>query len=299
MTIEVAIPAVSPARPAAFLRALLATRWPLLLGFIALAIPTLVSVARQSWTTEAGAHGPIVLATGLWLLSYNKITMRDAGLPMPMAYWLVPALLGWAVYVPGRAFDFISLEAGGLYLLGLVVTLVLVGPKELRRHAFPFFYLAFTIPAPGWLLDKLTLPLRQFVSYAAVHLLQPLGYPVAQQGVSLAIAQYQLLVEDACSGMNSLTGLIAISQFYIYLMHRASWRYALVLLALVIPIAIFVNILRVVTLILLTYYQGDAVAQGFLHETAGMALFIIALLITYVVDLALQRLLPARWIAPA
>ncbi|MFM9828590.1 MAG: exosortase V [Sphingomonas sp.] len=298
MTIDAAIPPAGIVRPRQILYDLMAARWPLLLGFVVLAIPTLISVAQQSWATEAGAHGPIVLATGLWLLSYNKITMRHAG-RLPTVYWLVPTVLACAVYVPARAFDFISLEAGGLYLLGLVVTLILVGEKELRRHIFPFFYLAFVIPAPGWLLDKITLPLRAFVTSASVHLLQPLGYPVAQQGVSLAIAQYQLLVEDACSGMNSLIGLIAISQFYIYLMHRASWRYALVLVALVIPIAIVVNIMRVITLVLLTYYQGDGVAQGFLHETAGMALFVVALMITYAVDIVLQRLLPARWVNQA
>lgn len=298
MTIESLTGPYGGAAPDRRLRDVVGAHWPLLIGFLAVLVPTLANLARQSWSSEAGAHGPIVLATGLWLLSYNKITMRDAG-PLPWATWLLPALAGWALYAFGRAFDFLSLEAGAVYLLGLVAALTLVGPRELRRHLFPWFYLAFAIPAPGWLLDKLTLPLRNFVSFAAVEMLQPLGYPVAQQGVSLAIAQYQLLVEDACSGMNSLTGLVAISQFYIYFMHRASLRYALVLVALVIPIAVFVNVLRVITLVLLTYHQGDAVAQGFLHETAGMALFVVALLITYLLDMLLQRVLPSSWFRAA
>ncbi|MBK5265344.1 MAG: exosortase, partial [Alphaproteobacteria bacterium] len=40
--------------------------WFALFGLAAMAVPTLVSLARMAWSTEAGAHGPIVLATGLW-----------------------------------------------------------------------------------------------------------------------------------------------------------------------------------------------------------------------------------------
>ena len=72
----------------------------------------------------------------------------------------------------------------------------------------------------------------------------------------MTVGPYQLLVEDACSGMNSLIGLIAITLFYIYLLRNASWRYSAFLVALIIPIAIMANVLRIITLILLTYFFG-------------------------------------------
>ena len=111
-----------------------------------------------------------------------------------------------------------------------------------------------------------------------------MGIPITREGVTLFVAQYQLLVEDACSGMNSLVGLIAISLFYIYLLRNASWRYSLVLLCLVIPIAIIANIIRIIVLVLLTYFFGDAVAQGFLHNLAGLFLFATALMLVFGVD---------------
>src|ERR1700759_5111010 len=101
--------------------------------------------------------------------------------------------------------------------------------------------------------------------------------PVSREGVTIHVGAYQLLVEDACSGMNSLIGLTAISLFYIYLLRGASARYAGVLTLFVIPIAIVGNILRIMILVLLTYFFGDAVAQGFAHFTAGIFLFAIAL----------------------
>src|SRR6478609_5329250 len=46
--------------------------WFLIVGALALAIPTMISVAKLSWSTEQGAHGPIMLATGIWLIGQQK-----------------------------------------------------------------------------------------------------------------------------------------------------------------------------------------------------------------------------------
>src|SRR3546814_6571203 len=73
--------------------------------------------------------------------------------------------------------------------------------------------------------------------------------------------------------MNSLIGLLSISLFYIYVLRGAGWRYSLLLASLIVPIAVLANMVRITLLVLLTYYFGDAVAQGFLHSTAGFLLF--------------------------
>jgi exosortase B len=265
--------------------------WPLLAGLLALTIPTIVSLGRQSWSTEAGAHGPIVIATGLWLLYHEGLTFARARDAMPWSRVLplfVPALL---IYIFGRAYDFISLEVFGLYLVFVAMLLRLFGFGEIRKLGFPLLYLAFVIPMPGWVLDRVTAPLQLLVSYSAEHLTALLGYPVARQGVTLVVAQYELLVEDACAGMNSLIGLLAVSLFYIYMVRRASWAYTFILLALIVPFAILVNIVRVVVLIMITYHFGNEAAQGFLHGTTGMVLFGLALLLIFGADMLLSRFL--------
>ncbi len=72
--------------------------------------------------------------------------------------------------------------------------------------------------------------------------------------------------------------------FYIYLLHSTSWRYALFLTCWILPIAIMANIVRVMLLVLITYHPGNEAAQGFLHNTAGMMMFVIALLGIFGVD---------------
>ncbi|MET3528115.1 exosortase V [Phenylobacterium koreense] len=257
---------------------------PLVIGLGALAIPTMVSLGEQVWSNEAGAHGPIVLVTGLWLLWRKGDEWRT--LAQPGAGWLVGLMLLVAlpIYTFGRAYDYISLETAGLYGAAFAVLYAKFGHGAMLRSWFPLLYLAFLIPPPGWVMDNVTAPLKLLVSYFTTAGLQLFGIPVYREGVTLTVAQYQLLVEDACSGMNSLTGLIAIGLFYIYLLRNASWRYSLLLVVLVIPIAVLANIIRVATLVLLTYFFGDAVAQGFLHMAAGLLLFTSALVLVFLVD---------------
>ena len=266
----------------------------LLAACLAMALPTPYSLATGPWTTEAGIQGPIVLATGSWLLLRRLPEIRanavHGSLPIAVAMMLaaIPA------YIFGRAFDFISIEVAALLLALLATAYAYVGFAVLKALWFPIFYLGFMVPLPGWILDYITLPLKQLVSEVVTATLQWLGYPVARVGVTIYIAQYQLLVEDACAGLNSLVSLISIGLFYVYILHNSSAKYSILLLALVIPIAILANVVRVTALVLLTYYFGDAVAQGFLHNFAGMVTFTSALLLIFLVDTMLRPV--RRWL---
>lgn len=287
-------PAPEPASQPLWWRAALLRHWPLWAGFLILLVPTLGGLGREVWSMEIGAHGPIVLATGLWLITQCLPDMRARLAPASGPVVALILALALPIYAFGRAYDFISLEALGVYGAMLGLAFRLAGWPALRHNVFPFFYLGFLVPPPGWLIDQATAPLRTLVSTVATGLLEPLGYPILREGVTLFVGSYQLLVEDACAGMNSIVGLTAITLFYIYLLHRASWRYALLLVSLIIPVAIIVNILRVITLILLTHYYGDGVAQGFLHVTTGIMLFTVALAAMFGLDWLLQRLLGKR-----
>jgi exosortase len=269
--------------------------WPLLVGFAALAIPAISTLGKQVWTRESGAHGPIILATGAWLLWRQAASFRE--LAKPGSMWLAGGVLLVSLLVDGfgRAFDFISLEVAGVYGAGLAMLYLVFGLAALLKNWFPLFYLSFCVPPPGWVIDRLTAPLKQFVSYAATTVLSAAGLPIAREGVTIHVGAYQLLVEDACSGMNSLIGLFAISLLYIYLLRGSSLRYSAILTLFVIPIAIVGNILRIMILILLTYFFGDQVAQGFAHFAAGIFLFAIDLLLVFLCDSILARVLPKSW----
>jgi exosortase len=266
------------------MRGTLAASWPLAAGLLALSIPAAITLGNQTWSSEEGAHGPLVIVTAAWLLWRQWPEMRRRGTPGSPAIVAFGLALSLMFYIFGQAFDFITLNAAGLYGAGLVMFFSLFGAAEIGRNWFIFFYLLFAVPPPRSLLDNITFPLKQFVSVAATDILRPFGIPVTHEGVIIYVAQYQYLVEDACSGLNSIVGLLAISLFYIYLSRGSSWRYSLLLAACAIPIAIIANIFRIIILILLTVFMGDDVAQGFMHFTAGIIVFAIALALIFGLD---------------
>jgi len=262
----------------------LVTHWPLFLGLAALIIPTMIEVARQSWSTEQGAHGPIVLATGIWLVLQLRREipplMRRGNLVLSLAL-LIPALL---LYVVARITTTLELEGAALYLTLLVVFYAYCGTAVMRLLWFPTFYFIFLFPPPDSLVATLTQPLKINISRAAVALLDACGMTIARKGVIIQVDQYDILVAAACAGLNSIMSLSAIGLFYIYVRHNANWRYALLLMIAIVPVAVFANFVRVLMLILITDFMGDAWAQGFLHEAAGMVMFAVALLSIFGID---------------
>ena len=260
-------------------------------AFALLAIPTAMTLSVETWSSESGAQGPLVLATGGWLLWRLRDEFKRDGKPGNFLVSIALLVVSLAAYIFGRAFDFLTVEAGGAYLAGMTMIYARFGGRLMIKHWFPFLYLAFAVPPPAYLLDQVTQPLKQFVSHISTDTLAATGLPVDREGVTIFVGQYQLLVEDACSGMNSIIGIIAVTLLYAHLAHGSSLRYSLLLLALAVPIAIAANIVRIMTLILLTYFAGDSVAQGFLHYTAGFFLFGLAILLVFSLDKALRGIL--------
>ena len=268
-------------------------RWPdyvFFAGILAIALPTLILVAQSTWSTDEGAHGPIILATGLWLLWHEWRGVRHLIAPAPM--WHVAVLM--AIFIPlylvARITQIIEIEGYAMYLVVLSAVYGMVGGRFIKALAFPLFYLAFVFPPPDTVIYTLTLPLKVGITKSAIALLQLFGMPIGGTGVTIQIGQYQLLVAAACSGLNSIVSLSALTLFYIYLMHKNDRRQQLLLLLFVIPIAIAANFIRVLILILLTYFAGEAIAQGFLHELAGMTMFILALSLVFLLDVGLIKL---------
>ena len=260
----------------------------LVLGGLAIAAPTIAFVARESWSSEQGAHGPIVLMTGIWLLV--RLWPHAVLVAQRPPIWRVVALLGLSLagYLLARIAQVVEIEGYMMYASLLAALYGLVGGQAMRRLWFPLFYLAFMFPPPETIVYAITLPMKMGVSKVAIAILYALGYPIAGQGVMIYVGQYELLVAAACSGLNSIISLSAISLFYIYIRHEAEWRYAAFLVLLIVPVALIANLVRVMILILLTYHAGDAAAQGFLHNFAGILMFGVALLTIFALDAVLK-----------
>lgn len=289
-------PAVQPgtAPPARLPRDFAQAALLMLAGWLLVAVPTWHTLAGDVWATEEQSHGPVVLAVAMWLLWSKRHDIAQAS--GPAASWAGGMVLaaGVLLYALGRSQAVIQAEVLALLLFLAAGLLWLGGWPALRRAWFPLFFLLFTIPLPGVLVQALTLPLKSAVSYVAEHLLVWAGYPVARTGVILMVGQYQLLVADACAGLTSMFTLEAFGLLYMHMMGYTSRLRNVLVGILVIPCAFVANVVRVMVLVLVTYHLGNDAGQGFVHGFAGIVLFVVAFVLLIGCDWLLGRWLARR-----
>jgi exosortase B len=254
---------------------------------VAAYIPTYLKLAAGAWRTEQEGHGPIIILAAVWLAWQCRDELKKSVIsPAPMTGWAI-LLVGLLMMIIGRSQDVLLIEVlSEIPVIGGCIIL-LAGWGVLRVFAFPIAFLVFSAPPPGWMMDAGTVPLKAFVSDVVTQVLYTVGYPVAQNGVMIMIGSYQLLVKDACAGMNSIFALSAVGIFYIYVVSRGSRIHNLILLLAILPITIAANFFRVLALVLIAYYGGIDAVEGISHEITGIALFIVALLLLFLLDAGL------------
>lgn len=264
---------------------------PIGVGLLALYVPTFVGLSGGLWTQEEQMHGPIVLAVLSWMV-WQRRRLLVWQTDEPTQVWTGAATMtaGLLLYILGRSQDIILFEVGSLIpVLGGIV-LAMRGWRILWAFKFPLFFVAFMVPLPGMIVDALTGPLKQHVSAIAESVLYSVGYPIGRTGVVLTVGPYQLLVADACSGLHSLISMSAMGLLYIYLMGHASIARNATLVACLLPIAFAANVVRVIILVLVTFYFGDEAGQGFIHDFSGIFLFVVGLLLLFAIDGGLGRM---------
>jgi exosortase B len=286
-----------PTRPGAGWLPAAADRWSIglvALGFLALYLPSLWDAFQGRWAAETQGHELLVLAIAAWLLLRRRHAL--AALPSGRAAQAGGTLLalGLLLYVFGRTQEVLRIELLSLIVVTAAVLVCFKGWPALRLAWFPLFFMLFALPLPYLLVLRLTAPMKAAVSVVATQLLGWLGYPIGRSGVVITIGQYQLLVTEACAGLQTMFTLEAMGLLYASLVSRGSALRSTLLAVLVVPVAFSANVVRVVVLALVTFYWGDAAGQGFLHGFAGLLLFVVALVFIMAADTLLCRALGLR-----
>lgn len=255
-----------------------------LIGYVLMFAPTFRDLAATVWSRDEQGHGPIILAVVLWL-TYRKHEELIAlpSQPSRLSGSLV-LLLGLLMYVVGRSQAVLFLEVGALIPISAGLLLLFKGRAALWLMSFPLFFLLFMVPLPATLVVAVTTPLKSAVSAVASSLLYQLSYPVGRSGVILTVGPYQLLVADACAGLNSMFTLEALGLLYMNIMNYKSPLRNVLMAIMIVPISFVANIVRVCILVLVTYHFGDEAGQGFVHGFAGMVLFVVALTLILAFD---------------
>ena len=235
-------------------------------------------------------HGFLVAPLALYFAVERRPRLARAKLD---GSWLglVPLALGVVSLAVGRlGVELTTMRSGFvLSLMGLV--LLLLGRQAFRILAFPLFFLFLMVPLPQSLVNVVAFPLQLVAAKTAVASMHMLGIPVLLEGNIIHLAHTDLFVEQACSGLRSLTALITVGVLFAYFFRRTLGERA-ILVASTIPIAIVVNAFRVALTGILAHYVGREAATGAMHDIQGVVTYVIALAILFVEASVLSRLWP-------
>ncbi len=209
----------------------------------------------------------------------------------PTNYGILLILFALLVLFAGvAAQEYYSRRSSFIFLLAGIV-LFFLGWQWLKSLALPIGFLFFMIPLPYIVYDAMAFPLKLFVAKFSVIALKLMGVVVLREGNIIMFPNTVLEVADACSGLRSMMSLLALGvALAVFSQNKISRRVLLVLLT--VPIAIFTNMIRVIGTGFLAQYYGTAAAEGFFHEFAGMAVFVLAMLLLFAASGVLRKLWP-------
>ncbi|NIJ08066.1 exosortase [Sphingomonas vulcanisoli] len=262
-------------------------------GLALLLTPFAIDMFEQFWAAGKNGQAPVVLIAAGYAYWINRDLFAHPGSRRDRRLGYAAIVLAWISFVLGRAGAFYQLEGLAVPLIALGLTLVLGGAAALRRMALINILLLAVVPLPGSLADAVLVPLKEFITRGVVELLARLGYPVAVNGVVISIGFVELQIADACSGLWSMVSLVAIGLLYLFFLPCSTRRASLLFLLAVVPLALFTNFIRVLSLVLIAYHGGTA-REAQVHDAAAYLEVALSLLLFALAHAAIERLAGRR-----
>jgi exosortase len=269
----------------------LLTLGPILIGMLVVYLPMLQKLVYDWGHDDNYSHGFLIVPIAAYLVWERRadlVAARES-----------PSWLGLAVV----AVSLMMLVAGQLgaelfltrvSLIGVLAgaVLFLYGWEHLRITWFPLAFLILMIPIPAIIFNQIAFPLQLLASRFGETVLQLFDIPVLREGNVITLANTQLEVAEACSGIRSLISLLTLGIVYGYFTDkRLSVRVALAIAT--IPVAIIANGLRVAGTGIAAYRYGQEAAQGFFHEFSGWVVFVVSLALMFLIHRTLRAVAPA------
>jgi exosortase len=233
--------------------------------------PILAQFLFNLWNFDTYQFFPLALAGSGFLLWRG---MQEVERPLaPGSVWLTIPLVAGVLAVLAAASVMWSPWLGAISLLLAIPTAAWwFGGWNLFVAVLPGWLVLATIVPPPLKLDaRFALLLQEWATVGSSKILALLGVPHLLSGLIIEIPGQRLLVEEACSGINSILFMTSACVFYA-MWKRRSLLFLVVLYALTIACVLAGNLVRITSgAWILHNFQIDLFV-GWKHEALGLVL---------------------------
>ncbi len=253
--------------------------------------PIFFDLYRFRWESIDYTHAYFILPVCLWIVWQKRQILKDLFLKFKPhqidVLGLSSMILGLMMFIFGWRLGYTFIATLSLIPVLWGAARYLYGSALVQSLSFPILYLLFLIPPPLGVLDAVTLPMRYGISAATEKILHLFGYPIERAGLLLKMGGNEIFMGAPCSGFRSLITMLALSVAYVYFVKGNSQK-KLILSASAIPLALFGNLLRVITLCLITFYAGKEAEEKF-HYFSGGVIFLVMISCLMGLELLIDR----------
>jgi exosortase len=247
-----------------------------------------------AWTNDQYTHVLLIIPISLLLIRRDWPTVRPRQSPTVRAKSiLLLCVLALAEFVTLRCvsltFDLklsICILALVLSWIGLFVSYF--GNRVSRSLFFPLCFLLCFVPLPQTVVDAIVCYLQQESAWTSELLFAATHVPVMRNGIVLTIPDLTIEVAKECSSIRSSLVLLVTAIVLAQVFLRSPWRKALVV-AMVVPLSVAKNGLRIFTLAMLGTRIDPSFLTGKLHNSGGIVFFSTALAVVCLSIWALQK----------
>lgn len=269
--------------------------WKRDLWYLAVLVPLLGAVYAPiapdlvaQWSEDPNySHGFLIPLISGYFLYQRKDDLIQA--PVAPSAWGLPVVFFalFLLFFGVAGTEYFTMRSSFVFLLAGIV-LYLFGWEIFKIAALPIGFLIFMVPLPYIVYDAAAFPLKLFVAKFSVLSLKAMGVIVWREGNIIMFPETVLEVADACSGLRSLVSLLALSVALAFVSLQRNWKRILLVL-MAVPIAVATNMFRVIATGFLAQYYGAAVAEGFFHEFASLAVFALAMVLLVATGAVLRK----------
>ncbi len=248
----------------------------------------LFDLGRDWWNIPNLSQGfliPPLAAYIAWLRRSNIAAARV----QPDSRGLLLIAFACVSYIVGRLGSEFFLPRISFVILLAGIVWTFWGTIRLRLLTFPLLLLATMVPLPNIIYNTIAAPLQLFASEIAAWCAQALGVSVYRDGNIIQLAHISLGVEEACSGLNSLSALM-VAGLILGFLECTRVRTRVLLFLLTFPLAVGINVFRVTGTAVLADYREEF-AMGFYHSFAGWLVFVSGFVILYQISRMFHRYL--------